>query len=94
MVFVLRKYVKPIEVIDELFADHRKFLDVYYNQSKFICSGPQIPRAGGVILLNVRSVNEARKIMKRDPFYMNKAAEYQFIEFSPVKCDERFRYFT
>lgn len=94
MVLILVRYVKPIEVIDRLLAEHRKFLDENYNQSRFICSGPQIPRTGGVILANVGSSDEARKIMEKDPFYTNGAAEYQFIEFSPVKFDERFRCFT
>ena len=62
-----------------------KFLDQYYKNSKFICSGPQDPRVGGVIVANVESVDEARQIMKSDPFYINGAAEYQFIEFLPLK---------
>jgi uncharacterized protein YciI len=93
MVIILGKYTKPLEVIDALLGDHRKFLDQFYKNSKFICSGPQNPRVGGVIVANVGTVDEARKIMKNDPFYINGAAEYQFIEFSPVKCDERFSCF-
>ena len=93
MVIIMGKYVKPLEVIDALLEDHRKFLDDYYKKSKFVCSGPQIPRVGGVILANVVSVDEARQIMKNDPFYMNDAAEYQFFEFAPIKCDDRFSCF-
>jgi uncharacterized protein YciI len=93
MVIILGKYTKPLEVIDALLADHRKFLDTFYKKSKFICSGPQDPRVGGVIVANVESVDEARQIMKNDPFYLNAAAEYQFIEFSPVKRDDRFSCF-
>ena len=94
MVIILCKYTKPLEVIDSLLAEHRRFLDQFYRTSKFICSGPQNPRVGGVILANVGSVAEAREIMKGDPFYMNGAAEYQFIEFAPVKCDDRFSCFV
>ena len=43
MVIILGKYTKPLEVIDALLEDHRKFLDQYYKNSKFICSGPQDP---------------------------------------------------
>jgi uncharacterized protein YciI len=93
MVIILGKYTKPLESIDALLADHRKFLDQFYKDSKFICSGPQNPRVGGVIVVNVATVDEARQIMKNDPFYINGAAEYQFIEFSPLKCDERFSCF-
>ena len=93
MVIILGKYVKPLEVIDTLIAEHRKFLDEFYKKSKFICSGPQDPRVGGVIVANVKSVDEARQIMKADPFHINGAAEYKLIKFLPLKCDERFSCF-
>ena len=93
MVIILGKYVKPLEVIDAFLVGHRKFLDQLYKESEFICSGPQDPRVGGVIVANVDSVDEARQIMKDDPFYINGAAEYQFIKFLPVKSDKRFSCF-
>ena len=93
MVIILGKYTKPLEVIDALISEHRKFLDEFYKKSKFICSGPQDPRIGGVIVANVESVDEARQIMEGDPFHVNGAAEYQFIKFVPLKCDERFSCF-
>jgi len=93
MVIILGKYVKPLEMVDALLAEHRQFLAEFYKKSKFICSGPQDPRVGGVIVANVESVDEARQIMKDDPFHVNGAAEYQFIKFLPLKCDERFSCF-
>ncbi len=93
MVIITSKYVKPLDVIDSLLADHRKFLDDQYKQSKFIFSGPQIPRVGGLILANV-GIDEARAIMKKDPFTIHGAAEYNFIEFTPGKYDERFACFV
>jgi len=93
MVIILGRYVKPLGVIDALLAEHRKFLDQLYKESKFICSGPQDPRVGGVIVANVESIDEARQIMKDDPFYINGAAEYEFIKFRPLKSDARFSCF-
>ena len=40
MVIILGRYIKPLEVIDALLAEHRKFLDEFYKKSKLICSGP------------------------------------------------------
>jgi len=94
MVVITSKYTKPLDVIDALVAEHRKFLDDCYRKSQLICSGPQIPRIGGVLIANVASVDEAREIMKNDPFTVHGAAEYHFIEFSPVKYDERFSCFV
>jgi uncharacterized protein YciI len=93
MVIITSKYVKSLDVIDSLLADHRKFLDDQFKQSKFICSGPQNPRVGGAILANV-GIDEARAIMKKDPFAIHGAAEYNFIEFTPGKYDERFACFV
>ena len=90
MVLIISQYVKPIEAVDAMLARHREFLDRCYQQSKFIFSGPQVPRVGGVILANVASVNEARQIMEKDPFYVNGISEHQYIEFSPIKYDDRF----
>ena len=93
MVIITSKYVKPLDVIASLLADHRKFLDDQYKQSKFIFSGPQNPRVGGLILANV-GIDEARAIMNKDPFTIHGAAEYNFIEFTPGKYDERFACFV
>jgi len=93
MVIITSKYVKAIEVIDSLLAEHRKFLDEQFKQRKFICSGPQIPRVGGAIIANV-GIDEAREIMNKDPFTIHGAAEYNFIEFTPGKYDERFACFV
>jgi uncharacterized protein YciI len=93
MIVITSRYIKPMDVIDALVVEHRKFLDDCYKKSQFICSGPQIPRVGGLIIANVASIDEAREIMKNDPFSVNGAAEYEFIEFSPLKYDERFSCF-
>lgn len=93
MVVITIKYIKPLEVIDALVVEHRKFLDDCYKKSQLICSGPQIPRVGGVLIANVASIDEAREIMKNDPFFINRAGDYQFVEFSPTKYDERFSCF-
>lgn len=90
MIIITLKYVKPLAVIDSLLTGHRQWLDEGYRQSKFICSGPQNPRTGGVIIADVAGVEEAELLVQKDPFYINGAAEYGFIEFSPVKYDERF----
>ncbi len=92
MVIITSRYTKPLEVIDSLLADHRKFLAEYYRQEKFIVSGPQNPRVGGAILANV-GIDEAREIMKKDPFTIHGAAEYSFIEFTPGSHDPRFACF-
>lgn len=92
MVIIMVNYVKPSDIVDAVLEDHQKFLEGCYEESKFICSGPQIPGDGEVILANA-SVSEAREIIKKDPFYVNRIAKYQFIEFNPIKYDGQFACF-
>jgi uncharacterized protein YciI len=94
MVVIISKYIKSLEVIDALVVEHRKFLDDCYKKSLFVCSGPQIPRVGGLLMARVDTVEEAREIMKDDPFTIHEAAEYQYVKFSPTKYDDRFSCFV
>lgn len=93
MFIVLLKYVKSLEEIDGLLPDHIKFLEEQYSQSKFIFSGRRNPRIGGLILVNVNNETELWNILKEDPFYINKVAEYEIVEFTPTKWDPHFASF-
>ena len=93
MFLVLLTYKKPIEYIDKALAEHSLFLDNYYQNKKIIFSGRQNPRTGGVIMINANSKEEVINIIQEDPFKQNGLADYQIIEFTPTKCDERFRQF-
>ena len=88
MVIITSKYVKPLDVTGSLLDEHRKFLDDYYQQSKFICCGTQNQRVGGVIIADV-DIDDAQTIMKKDPLSVDGSAEYHFLEFTPDQCDER-----
>ena len=59
-----------------------------------VCSGPQIPRTGGFILLDAASKTEALDIMKNDPYVINGVAEYAVIEFEVKSFAEGFREFV
>jgi len=91
-VFILR-YVKPLEELDKALAAHREYLNKYIKLRKFICSGRQNPRIGGVILCKAGSRDEANEIIKEDPFYFEKLAEYEIIEFVPGVCLDEFQQF-
>ncbi len=90
MFLILLTYKKPLEEIDEFLSAHTSFLDTYYSQKKFIFSGRRNPRTGGVILVNVESLEEMHRIIAEDPFYRNGLADYEIIEFIPSKCNSTF----
>ena len=88
---VILTYIVPLSVIDTLAPEHVKFLDKYYALNKFIFSGRQVPRTGGVILCTGESVERVDEILNEDPFRANLAAEYKIIEVSPTKYSEAFK---
>ena len=74
-------YIVPLEELDAHMADHVKHLHKYYEKNVFIASGRKVPRTGGVILAIAGSKEEVEKIIKEDPFYKHKLAEFKITEF-------------
>ena len=78
-------YIKPIEYIQEILQSHREFLQKGYDSGNLLMSGPKNPLVGGIIIAKAESLEKIIDIFKNDPYQINEAAEYKFIEFSPVK---------
>ena len=78
-------YKKPIELVETHTAAHRAFLDEGYKNNCFVASGPKIPRTGGIIISQLKNREQLEKILKQDPFALNDLADYEIIEFNPVK---------
>jgi len=92
--FVLNlTYIKPINDVEKNLPLHISFLDKYYTNEKFICSGRKNPRTGGIILCNAENIDEVNTIINEDPFYQEKVANYEIIEFLPTKYAANFKYF-
>lgn len=88
MFIIQLKYVVPIEKVDEVRNAHLDFLEKYYGKSIFLASGPKVPRTGGIILADGVSKEDLEIIIKEDPFWKNKIAEYEIIEFTPSMWDK------
>ncbi|MFT5875048.1 MAG: hypothetical protein ACI8WT_004028 [Clostridium sp.] len=72
---------------------HIEFSEKYYATEKFICSVRKNPRTGGIILCNVQNIDEVNAIVKEDPFYKEKIASYEIIEFLSSKYISNFKPF-
>lgn len=94
MFVIILNYKKSIDEVINHLDDHIVFLEKYYLQNKFICSGRQEPRTGGIILCNAKSKEEVNSIIKEDPFYINGIAKYEIIQFIPSKYAEGFEKFA
>ena len=83
------KYKKSIEEVDKVLETHLEYLDKYFEKGKFICTGKKsFPELGGVILFISNNLEEAKKILYEDPFYVEEIADYEIIEFQPVKFSQ------
>jgi uncharacterized protein YciI len=75
------EYLKPLDEVDKYLTAHRAFLKTLYDKRITICSGPQIPRTGGFILMDSADKETALAIMKEDPYVIHGVAQYSVIEF-------------
>ena len=85
MFIVSLTYIQPLEKIEEFLAEHRRFLDKFSQQGKFLMSGRKEPRTGGIIIMNTKDLDEVNQIIEKDPFHQHQIADYQVIEFYPSK---------
>lgn len=93
MIIANLHYIVPIETIDAHVVEHRALLQDLCAKGVVVCSGPKDPRTGGIIMLNVDTVDEARNVLSADPFMRENLATYEFIAFNPLKCAEGFKVF-
>ncbi len=81
-------YKAPIVKIEELTPIHREFLQTGYKTGMLLVSGPKVPRTGGIVIAKANSMEEITGFFKNDPYALNDAADYSFIEFNPKSYQE------
>ncbi|MES2608567.1 MAG: YciI family protein [Pseudomonadota bacterium] len=83
---VLLRYLVPLDMILALRPAHVDYLKQCYDNGTFLVSGPQVPRAGGLILARAASRAALIETLERDPFYVHKAIEYHVYGFEVNMC--------
>jgi len=61
MYIIILSYTNGLRRIERYLAEHRAFLDKYYALNKFVCSGAQKPRNGGIIICNASNREEVKR---------------------------------
>ena len=74
-------YKADLKDIDASMRAHMAFLKQQYAAGKFLVSGRQNPRIGGIILAIASSRDEIEQIVKDDPFVKRGLADFRVIEF-------------
>ncbi len=93
MFVVIITFTKPLEIVDQYVQEHRAYLDECYAKNYLVVSGPQQPRTGGILISSLSERNVLNQLIENDPYYKNTIAEYQVIEFQPVKSHKEFQPF-
>lgn len=93
MFVILLTYKRPLAEVERFLADHRTYLDRNYAEGTFLCSGPQNPRTGGVILCRAADRAAVEALIAQDPFRIHGIADYTVVEFSPTKLQPGFEAF-
>ena len=89
MFVVLLHYQVPLEQVDAHIEGHHAFLKKYYDEGKFILSGPRVPREkGGLIIMDASMRGRVAQIMNEDPFIQHGVATYEMIAFEPSQFHE------
>ena len=71
--------------IDQTVAAHRAHLQIGYDRGLLLCSGPQQPRQGGILIARAPTRAELDAFIAQDPYRLEELADYRLIEFQPVK---------
>ncbi|AHE65727.1 YciI family protein [Legionella oakridgensis] len=85
MFIVQLTYKTPLSEVDKYLQAHREYLDYYFKQGLLLAAGPMKPRTGGIIIALTTDKNYLESILQKDPYHLAEIADYQLIEFTPVK---------
>ncbi len=88
MIIVELTYKVDLATLEQHLADHRNFLENYYQQGYLLVSGPKEPRTGGIIIALTNNLHELTAILAHDPFYLHDLADYKFTIFNPTKAHD------
>ncbi|MGL4991632.1 MAG: YciI family protein [Sarcina sp.] len=78
-------YISKIEEVEKYLIEHKEYLDKFYDKGNFLFSGRKNPRNGGIIICKGNNKSEVEEIISKDPFWINKIARYDIIEFEASK---------
>lgn len=79
------RYTVSLDDIDATLGDHQKWLDTQYSAGRFLASGRQEPRTGGIIIAVDQPRDEIEAVAATDPFAQRGLARHRIIEFHPSR---------
>ncbi|BFU48091.1 hypothetical protein KRMM14A1004_63280 [Krasilnikovia sp. MM14-A1004] len=83
MYLMISTYLAPLDEIDQVRADHLAFLGKLSEAGVLVSAGRQNPPAGGVVLLDAATAQQARDLMADDPYVRHGLARYEAVGWQP-----------
>jgi uncharacterized protein YciI len=74
-------YKAELSAIDANMRAHMTWLNKQYAAGRFLLSGRQVPRTGGIIVALGDTREEIEALVREDPFVSRGLAEFRIIEF-------------
>ena len=90
MFVLLLRYTKPLEEVDALMRAHVAWLSRHYAAGRFVVSGRQIPRTGGVIVARGDDREEIEAVAATDPFVTGGVATVEVVQFRASQTADGF----
>jgi uncharacterized protein YciI len=90
MFVLLLTYVRPLEEVDALMRKHMAWVNEQYDAGRFVVSGRQVPRTGGVIVARGDDRDEIERIAATDPFVTGGVATCEVIQFRASQTADGF----
>ena len=84
--FLLRlTYLKPLDEVDTLMRPHMAWLRTQYAEGRFVVSGRQVPRSGGVIIAHGDDRQAMEALAASDPFVRGGVASVEVTQFEATR---------
>lgn len=78
-------YRVPLERLDQSTPAHRSHIQTGVDQGLILCSGPRVPREGGIIIGRADSQASLEAFFALDPYLREGLADYRYLEFQPLR---------
>ena len=84
MFLLLGRYLKPADEVEKHLDAHRAWVRDHVKAGVFIAAGREIPLQGGLIVATGVTRDEVDAIIAKDPYFIQKVAEYDVREYDVV----------
>lgn len=84
MFLLLGRYLKPADEVEARLDAHRAWVRDHVVAGVFIAAGREIPLQGGLIVATGVTRDEVDAIIAKDPYFIEKVAEYDVREYDVV----------